>query len=89
MEYTDEDIAFAHKILHRRDELDEREVETWLQKSEHVELLNSLAAGEEENLPAEEEDLGEKKSRQMTLRWSLIVAIVLILVLIISRLMDK
>ena len=86
MKYRDEDIAFAHKILNQRNELDEQEVESWLRVKEHVELLNELALEKDGGVQEEEE---ARKSRQMTLRWSLTIAVVLIIVLIISKLIGN
>ena len=87
MKYRDEDIAFAHKILSQRNELDEQEVESWLRVKGPVELLNELAL--EKDGGGQEEEEEARKSRQMTLRWSLTIAIVLIIVLIISKLIDN
>lgn len=87
MKYKDEDIAFAHKILSQRNELDEQEVESWLRVKGHVELLNELAL--EKDGGGQEEEEEARKSRQMTLRWSLTIAVVLIIVLIISKLVDS
>lgn len=90
MKYNDEDIAFAHKILNQRDELDAQEVDAWLENREHAKLLNELAAAKrrEEDGENDVSGDGERKSRQMTLRWSLVVAVIVIIMLIISQLMD-
>lgn len=89
MKYKDEDVEFAHKILERRNELDEQEVEGWLQTKEHVELLNELAVGREEVVEDEANGDDARKSQQMTLRWSLIIALIVIITMIISQFLSE
>ena len=71
MEYTDEDIEFARQILTRGEELEEALVKKWMEDEVHVRLLDELAA--------------DRKSRRMTLYWSVAISIILILVLYIGR----
>ncbi|WP_065217926.1 MULTISPECIES: hypothetical protein [Butyricimonas] len=71
MEYTDEDIEFARQILTHREELEDALVEKWMEDEEHMRLLDELAA--------------DRKSRRMTLYWSVAISIILILVLYIGR----
>ena len=42
MNYTDENIEYAHRILHRRHELDDREVAGWLQDTDNLKLLEEM-----------------------------------------------
>ena len=44
MDYRDDDIEFANRLLTRREELDDEEVTAWLKEKDHVELLEEIAA---------------------------------------------
>lgn len=87
MKYEDEDVMFAYKILHQSEELNQDEVDTWLQKKEHVELLNSLANVEEENNIAKDTPKGSK-SDLTTFRWAIMVAFIVLLLLLIKMFVD-
>lgn len=97
MEYTDEDIEFARRILTHREELTEEQVEAWMADRKHVELLGRLAEIHEDRSVDEEihsevdekarleQVVREQKSRRMTLRWSLAASVILIIGLSVSR----
>ena len=44
MDYKDDDIEFANRLLARREELNDEEVTAWLKEKDHVELLDEIAA---------------------------------------------
>ena len=97
MGYKDDDIEFANRLLTRREELNDEEVTAWLKEKDHVELLDEIAAirqklsgqsygenGEEEFLYLEK-SIYDRKSRRMTLRWSLAASIILLVGLFVGR----
>ena len=97
MDYKDDDIEFANRLLARRDELNDEEVTAWLKEKDHVELLDEIAAirqklsrqsygesGEEEFLYLEK-SIYDRKSRRMTLRWSIAASIILLVGLFVGR----
>ena len=97
MDYKDDDIEFANRLLTRREELNDEEVTAWLKEKDHVELLDEIAAirqklsrqsygesGEEEFLYLEK-SIYDRKSRRMTLRWSIAASIILLVGLFVGR----
>ena len=97
MSYKDDDIEFANRLLTRREELNDEEVTAWLKEKDHVELLDEIAAirqklsrqsygesGEEEFLYLEK-SIYDRKSRRMTLRWSIAASIILLVGLFVGR----
>ena len=97
MDYKDDDIEFANRLLARREELNDEEVTAWLKEKDHVELLEEIAAirqklsrqsygesGEEEFLYLEK-SIYDRKSRRMTLRWSIAASIILLVGLFVGR----
>ena len=97
MGYKDDDIEFANRLLTRREELNDEEVTAWLKEKDHVELLDEIAAirqklsgqsygknGEEEFLYLEKR-IYDRKSRRMTLRWSIAASIILLVGLFVGR----
>ena len=97
MGYTNDDIEFANRLLTRREELNDEEVTAWLKEKDHVELLDEIAAirqklsgqsygenGEEEFLYLEK-SIYDRKSRRMTLRWSIAASIILLVGLFVGR----
>ena len=97
MSYKDDDIEFANRLLTRREELNDEEVTAWLKEKNHVELLDEIAAirqklsrqsygesGEEEFLYLEK-SIYDRKSRRMTLRWSIAASIILLVGLFVGR----
>ena len=97
MGYKDDDIEFANRLLTRREELNDEEVTAWLKEKDHVELLDEIAAirqklsgqsygenGEEEFLYLEK-SIYDRKSRRMTLRWSIAASIILLVGLFLGR----
>ena len=97
MDYKDDDIEFANRLLARREELNDEEVTAWLKEKDHVELLDEIAAirqklsrqsygesGEEEFLYLEK-SIYDRKSRRMTLRWSIAASIILLVGLFVGR----
>ena len=97
MDYKDDDIEFANRLLTRREELNDEEVTAWLKEKDHVELLDEIAAirqklsgqsygenGEEEFLHLEK-SIYDQKSRRMTLRWSIAASIILLVGLFVGR----
>ena len=97
MDYKDDDIEFANRLLTRREELNDEEVTAWLKEKNHVELLDEIAAirqklsgqsygenGEEEFLHLEK-SIYDQKSRRMTLRWSIAASIILLVGLFVGR----
>ena len=93
----DDDIEFANRLLTRREELNDEEVTAWLKEKDHVELLDEIAAirqklsgqsygenGEEEFLYLEK-SIYDRKSRRMTLRWSIAASIILLVGLFVGR----
>lgn len=97
MDYKDDDIEFANRLLARREELNDEEVTTWLKEKDHVELLDEIAAirqklsgqsyGEnsEEEFLYLEKSIYDRKSRRMTLRWSIAASIILLVGLFVGR----
>lgn len=100
MGYRDEDIEFANRILVQREELNEEEVAAWLREKDHVELLDEIAAirqklsgrGYGENVDVEyqrlEQAVYDRKSRRMTLRWSVAASIILLIGLFVGRMIN-
>ena len=100
MSYRDEDIEFANRILTQREELNEEEVAAWLRVKDHVELLDEIAAirqklsgrGYGENVDVEyqrlEQAVYDRKSRRMTLRWSVAASIILLVGLFVGRMIN-
>ena len=97
MGYKDDDIEFANRLLTRREELNDEEVTAWLKEKDHVELLDEIAAirqklsgqsygenGEDEFLYLEK-SIYDRKSRRMTLRWSIAASIILLVGLFVGR----
>ena len=97
MDYKDDDIELANRLLARREELNDEEVTAWLKEKDHVELLDEIAAirqklsrqsygesGEEEFLYLEK-SIYDRKSRRMTLRWSIAASIILLVGLFVGR----
>ena len=97
MDYKNDDIEFANRLLTRREELNDEEVTAWLKEKDHVELLDEIAAirqklsgqsygenGEEEFLHLEK-SIYDQKSRRMTLRWSIAASIILLVGLFVGR----
>lgn len=96
MGYTDEDIEFAGRILTEREELEDDVVARWMEDKEHVQLLDELAtfreklternfAGSEEEFRRLEQSVYDRKSRRMTLRWSVAASIILLIGLFVGR----
>ncbi len=97
MGYKDDDIEFANRLLTRREELNDEEVTAWLKEKDHVELLDEIAAirqklsgqsyGEnsEEEFLYLEKSIYDRKSRRMTLRWSIAASIILWVGLFVGR----
>lgn len=97
MYYKDDDIEFANRLLARREELNDEKVTTWLKEKDHVELLDEIAAirqklsgqsyGEnsEEEFLYLEKSIYDRKSRRMTLRWSIAASIILLVGLFVGR----
>lgn len=97
MDYRDDDIEFANRLLTRREELDDEEVTAWLKEKDHVELLEEIAAirqkltegesqiNDEDEYRRLEENIYDQKSRRMTLRWSIAASIILLIGLFVGR----
>ena len=97
MDYKNDDIEFANRLLTRREELNDEEVTAWLKEKDHVELLDEIAAirqklsgqsyGEnsEEEFLYLEKSIYDRKSRRMTLRWSIAASIILLVGLFVGR----
>lgn len=90
MDYKNDDIEFANRLLTRREELNDEEVTAWLKEKDHVELLDEIAAirqklsgqsygeNDEEEFLHLEKSIYDQKSRRMTLRWSIAASIILL-----------
>lgn len=101
MGYTDEDIEFAGRILTEREELEDDVVARWMEDKEHVQLLDELAtfrgkisSDEYKRLETEEfarlvQSMADRKSRRMTLHWSVAASIILLIALFISRALEE
>ena len=97
MDYKNDDIEFANRLLTRREELNDEEVTAWLKEKDHVELLDEIAAirqklsgqsygeNDEEEFLHLEKNIYEQKSRRMTLRWSIAASIILLVGLFVGR----
>ena len=97
MGYKDDDIEFDNRLLTQREELNDEEVTAWLKEKDHVELLDEIAAirqklsgqsyGEnsEEEFLYLEKSIYDRKSRRMTLRWSIAASIILLVGLFVGR----
>ena len=97
MGYTDEDIEFANLILTDRGNLDDAKVEVWMKDPEHVMLLKEFATvyqkrmnidfnrDKKEEFARLENTIQERKSRRMTLRWSVAASVILFIGLFVGR----
>ena len=100
MDYKNDDIEFANRLLTRREELNDEEVTAWLKEKGHVELLDEIAGirqklsglsyGENdgEEFLRLEESIYDQKSRRMTLRWSVAASVILLIGLFVGRAID-
>ena len=43
MKYTEKDYEMARRILEELEKMDEKEVEEWVEKQDHAQLLNTVA----------------------------------------------
>lgn len=96
MEYTDEEVAFAFRLLNERETLDDREVEEWMKSPAHRRLMNDLEgvrqqweadAGDEQERAARAKE--EERGRKMTLRWAFVMALVVATLLIARAVAGK
>ena len=97
MDYKNDDIEFANRLLTRREELNDEEVTAWLKEKDHVELLDEITAirqklsgqrygeNDEEEFLHLEKSIYDQKSRRMTLRWSIAASIILLVGLFVGR----
>ena len=101
MGYTDEDIEFANLILTDRGNLDDAKVEVWMKDPEHVMLLKEFATvyqkrmnidfnrDKKEEFARLENTIQERKSRRMTLRWSVAASGILFIGLFVGRMVNE
>lgn len=101
MGYTDEDIEFANLILTNRENLDDTKVEEWMKDPEHVMLLKEFATvyqkrmnidfnrDKKEEFARLENTIQERKSRRMTLRWSVAASVILFIGLFVGRMVNE
>ena len=101
MGYTDEDIEFANLILTDRGNLDDAKVEVWMKDPEHVMLLKEIATvyqkrmnidfnrDKKEEFARLENTIQERKSRRMTLRWSVAASVILFIGLFVGRMVNE
>lgn len=101
MGYTDEDIEFANLILTDRVNLDDAKVEVWMKDPEHVMLLKEFATvyqkrmnidfnrDKKEEFARLENTIQERKSRRMTLRWSVAASVILFIGLFVGRMVNE
>ena len=101
MRYTDEDIEFANLILTDRENLDDAKVEAWMKDPEHVMLLKEFATvyqkrmnidfnrDKKEEFARLENTIQERKSRRMTLRWSVAASVILFIGLFVGRMVNE
>lgn len=101
MRYTDGDIEFANLILTDRENLDDTKVEVWMKDPEHVMLLKEFATvyqkrmnidfnrDKKEEFARLENTIQERKSRRMTLRWSVAASVILLIGLFVGRMVNE
>ena len=101
MRYTDEDIEFANLILTDRENLDDAKVEAWMKDPEHVMFLKEFATvyqkrmnidfnrDKKEEFARLENTIQERKSRRMTLRWSVAASVILLIGLFVGRMVNE
>ena len=101
MGYTDEDIEFANLILTDRGNLDDAKVEVWMKDPELVMLLKEFATvyqkrmnidfnrDKKEEFARLENTIQERKSRRMTLRWSVAASVILFIGLFVGRMVNE
>ena len=101
MGYTDEDIEFANLILTDRGNFDDAKVEVWMKDPEHVMLLKEFATvyqkrmnidfnrDKKEEFARLENTIQERKSRRMTLRWSVAASVILFIGLFVGRMVNE
>lgn len=101
MGYTDEDIEFANLILTDRGNLGDAKVEVWMKDPEHVMLLKEFATvyqkrmnidfnrDKKEEFARLENTIQERKSRRMTLRWSVAASVILFIGLFVGRMVNE
>jgi ferric-dicitrate binding protein FerR (iron transport regulator) len=91
MEYSDDDVAFAFRLLNERESLEDAEVEEWMRSPVHRRLMNDMegvrqqwetktGSGDEPERAAREE-----RSRRMTLRWTIVLVMIMLALLVVSR----
>jgi hypothetical protein len=86
MEYPDEDVAFAFRLLNERESLDDKEVEEWMKTPAHRRLMNDMEGARQAwEARAPGDGTREEKSRRLTLRWSIVLVIIMLTLLVISR----
>ena len=101
MRYTDEDIEFANLILTDRENLDDAKVVEWMKDSGHVMLLKEFATVYQKRMNIDfnrdkkvefarlENTIQERKSRRMTLRWSVAASVILLIGLFVGRMVNE
>ena len=101
MRYTDEDIEFANLILTDRENLDDAKVEAWMKDPEHVILLKEFATVYQKRMNIDfnrdkkvefarlENTIQERKSRRMTLLWSVAASVILLIGLFVGRMVNE
>ena len=101
MRYTDEDIEFANLILTDRENLDDAKVEAWMKDPEHGILLKEFATVYQKRMNIDfnrdkkvefarlENTIQERKSRRMTLRWSVAASVILLIGLFVGRMVNE
>lgn len=101
MRYTDEDIEFANLMLTDRENLDDAKVEAWMKEPEHVMLLKEFATVYQKRMNIDfnrdkkrefarlENTIQERKSRRMTLRWSVAASVILLIGLFVGRMVNE
>ncbi|WP_294142791.1 FecR family protein [uncultured Sanguibacteroides sp.] len=100
MNYNDQDIEFAYRILNHRKELREEEVINWLKNPEHTKLLDEIAAIRQslssQNVEKIKEEvyshlrqsIQKQKNRYLTIRWSVAASVLLVIGLFASQIIN-
>lgn len=100
MNYNDQDIEFAYRILNHRKELREEEVINWLKNPEHTKLLDEIAAIRQslssqnvEKIKEEvyshlQQSIQKQKNRYLTIRWSVAASVLLVIGLFASQIIN-
>ena len=101
MNYNDQDIEFAYRILNHRKELHEEEITAWLKNPEHLKLLDEIAAIRQsfssQNFEIIKEEvhsrllqsIQKQQSYRHMIRWSVAASILIVIGLLANQVINR